>query len=100
LPVYRLSRLARLDLLEIADYTVDTWGEAQAQRYLDGLANCLDALLKNPLVGRPCEAIREGYRRFEFKRHVIFFRIEDGDLFISRILHQSMLPQKQPFQEQ
>lgn len=100
MPVYRLSKLARLDLLEIADYTVDIWGEAQAQRYLDELANCLDALLKNPLIGRPCDHIREGYRRIEFKKHVTFYRIEGGDLFISRILHQSMLPHRQRFQEQ
>lgn len=100
MPVYRLSRLARLDLLEIADYTVDTWGEAQAQHYLDGIANCLDTLQEKPLMGRPCDAIRTGYRRIEYKKHAIFYRVEDGDLFISRILHQRMLPQKQQFQDQ
>jgi toxin ParE1/3/4 len=92
LPAYRFSRLARLDLIEIADYTLDTWGEEQAYRYLDGLDECFQLLAQSPQIGRPCDRIRSGYRRIEHQKHVVFYRIEKDGVFIGRILHQRMLP--------
>jgi plasmid stabilization system protein ParE len=32
-------------------------------------------------------------RRMEFGRHVLFYRIDGGGIFVSRILHQRMLPE-------
>jgi toxin ParE1/3/4 len=92
LPAYRFSALARLDLIEIGDYTLDTWGEEQALSYLDGLDECFERLASLPEMGRPCDRIRPGYRRIEYQKHVIFYRIDSEGLFISRILHQRMLP--------
>jgi len=89
---YHLSKLARLDLMNIADYTVDTWGEAQALRYLDSLEACFQRLVKAPEIGRTCNRIRPGYRRIEHERHVILYRVDRDGVFISRILHQRMLP--------
>ena len=92
MPTYRLSKLARLDLMDIADYTVDTWGPEQAQRYLDSLEACFNRLAKAPRIGRPCDRIRPGYRSIEHEKHVIFYRAGDDGIFISRVLHQRMLP--------
>jgi toxin ParE1/3/4 len=89
---YRLSTLARLDLVEIADYTVDTWGLEHAERYLDSLEACFRSLVGNPGLGRPCEKIRKGLRRFEHEKHVIFYRSDEDGIFIVRILHHAMLP--------
>ncbi|HEU5457004.1 MAG TPA: type II toxin-antitoxin system RelE/ParE family toxin [Terracidiphilus sp.] len=94
MPAYRLSRLARLDLIEIADYTVDTWGPQQAYRYLDSLEAFLHQLAQTPEMGRPCNAVRSGYRRMEHEKHVLFYRVEQDAIFISRILHQRMLPSR------
>jgi toxin ParE1/3/4 len=92
LPAYQLSKLARLDLMDIADYTVDTWGPEQTQRYLDGLEACFNRLVKTPLIGRPCNQICMGYRRIEHEKHVILYRTNHEGIFISRVLHQKMLP--------
>jgi toxin ParE1/3/4 len=92
LPAYRLSKLARLDLIDIADYTVDTWGVEQALRYLDSLDACFDRLAKTPQIGRRCDRIRAGYRRMEHERHVILYRADGDGIFIGRVLHQGMLP--------
>ena len=89
---YRLSGLARNDLFDIADYTFETWGEEQAYRYIDDLEACFRGLAESPGIGRKCDRLRPGYRRFEHARHVIFCRIDEQKLFISRILHQRMLP--------
>jgi toxin ParE1/3/4 len=91
-PEYRLSRLARLDLIEIADYTVDTWGAEQSFRYLDTLEACFEQLARTPAMGRPCATVRPGYRRVEHQSHVVFYRVKKKGVFIGRILHQRMLP--------
>ncbi|MFZ0747248.1 MAG: type II toxin-antitoxin system RelE/ParE family toxin [Terracidiphilus sp.] len=92
MPAYQLSNLARLDLINIADYTVDAWGPEQAQRYLDSLETCFNRLAKAPQIGRPCNRIQPGYRRFEQMRHVILYRAGLDGIFIGRVLHQRMLP--------
>ena len=94
------SRSAQADLLSIGAYTLETWGAAQAERYLDGLEQCAKVLAANPLLGRQCNWIRPGLRRFEKGRHVLFYRREENGIFISRILHQSMLPEQQPFEDE
>jgi toxin ParE1/3/4 len=91
---FRLSRLARLDLIAIADYTLDTWGLEQANRYLDGFAGCFDQLARNPGIGRTCDGIRPGYRRIEHEMHVVIYRADEDGVFVSRILHRRMLPSR------
>ncbi len=49
-------------------------------------------------MGRPCDQIRPGYRRIEHQKHVIFYLSDRKTIFISRILHQRMLPGKQVFE--
>ena len=97
MPQYRFSRLARLDLIEIADYTGETWGLEQAERYMDSLDDCFKQLAQSPGIGRACDRIRIGYRRMEHKSHVVIYRVEKDGIFISRILHQRMLPSRHFF---
>ncbi len=95
-----LSRSAKTDLLSIGTYTIETWGAAQAERYLDGLEQCAKVLAANPSLGRSCNWIRSGLYRFEKGRHVLFYRQVENGIFISRILHQSMLPEQQAFEDE
>ncbi len=94
MPRYRLSRMARLDLFDIADSTLATWGEEQALRYLDGLEECFHLLAESPEIGRACDRVRPGYRRHEHQKHAIFYRPDGEDVLIGRILHQRMLPDR------
>lgn len=89
---YRLSSMAEADIEGIADYTVDTWGEAQALRYVGELVLCFERIAQNPGLGRTCDAVRRGYRRIEQGKHVLFYHHVAGQVLIRRILHQSMLP--------
>lgn len=99
MPEYQLSKLARLDLIEIADYTVDIWGQQQASRYLDGIFACFARIAQSPEIGRTCDRIRTGYRRMEYEKHVVIYRTERIGIFISRVLHQRMLPRQQIFED-
>lgn len=95
----RLSRLAEADLLDIATYTLQTWGQDQAIRYVDDLEACCQRLAGNPELGRACDQVRPGLRRMEHGRHVLFYRIEAKGILVSRILHQRMLPERQSMDE-
>lgn len=90
---FRLSRRADADLLGIGTYTLRTWGRAQAIRYLDELEACCQRLADNPATGRACDHVRPRLRRMEQGKHVVFFRREPGGIFVSRILHERMLPE-------
>ena len=85
--------MAETDLLQIATYTLDRWGQDQAVSYINGLEACCRQLLRNPELGRACYYVRPGLRRMEYGRHVLFYRIDQGGILVSRILHQRMLPE-------
>ncbi len=89
---YRLSVLAELDLVDIVDYTNDMWGGKQAEVYLDNLVECFVRIAKTPDLGRSCGSVHPGFRRVEQGKHVIFYKPDGDGVFISRVLHQSMLP--------
>ena len=92
---FRFSRRAEADLLSIADYTLRTWGEAQADRYIGELETCCQMLADNPRLGRPCDEVRPGLRRMEYGKHVVFYRPRKaGGILLVRILHQRILPER------
>ncbi len=88
------SPKAESDLLEVADYTQANLGDAQADRYLKQIEECCRRLAKSPLLGRQCDEVRSGLRRFEQGRHVVFYRQHGDGILVSRVLHQSMLPER------
>ncbi|MDA0691815.1 MAG: type II toxin-antitoxin system RelE/ParE family toxin [Nitrospinae bacterium] len=85
---------ARQDLEDIWFYTYETWGEDQADSYIHDLNSGFLALAAKPEKGRPCDDIREGYRRHSVGRHIIFYRVTKKGIEIVRILHQSMDPER------
>jgi toxin ParE1/3/4 len=88
---YRLSFLARLDLVEIWDYSRDQWGKHRAKAYLRTLQSTIQMIAEHPDAGSADETIGEGYRRRAVGSHVVFYRIE-RHVEIVRVLHQSMDP--------
>lgn len=97
--VVRLSQRAKGDLQSIGAYTLQTCGLVQAERYLDSLERSAKLLAGNPSPGRRCDWIRPGLHRFEKGRHEFFYRSENAGILISRILHRSMLPDQQAFED-
>jgi toxin ParE1/3/4 len=91
---FRFSRRAEADLLDIGAYTLRTWGEKQAVRYLNEIEACCQRLADSPTLGRNCDDVRPGLRRMEQGRHVIFYREGKGGILVSRNLHQRMLPDR------
>ena len=92
MPQVRISGEAEADIDRIADYTTSTWGLRQTNQYLAKLEDGFDLLAQNPSIGRSCESIRAGLRRFEIGRHVVFYLPESDGVLVVRVLHQQMLP--------
>ena len=87
---FRLRPKAIADLDSIWNYTIDTWGEDQAERYLRMLNKGFHELSKHSELGHFCDDIREGYLKYRAGRHIIFYRQEHYGVDIIRVLHQSM----------
>ena len=98
MPAYSLARLAESDLKSLVRYTVKTWEKDQTRRYSQGLRDCFEQLAKNPLLGRGCDSIHPGLRRFEHGKHVVFYLSQPDALLIVRVLHQQMMPAKPQFE--
>jgi len=84
-------------MVAISDYTQSKWGATQAIKYVDSLLDCFQLLANSPALGRACEDIRPGLRRFEHERHVVFYRKHARGIRISRVLHKGMLPARVQF---
>jgi len=87
---YRLAPEAKRDMEAIWLYTLDEWGLEQANRYTDELTVSFGNLAENPQHGTACDYIRQGYRRAESGRHMIYFRITDYGIAVIRVLHARM----------
>ena len=87
---YVLTPLARADLQDIWNYTVERWGWAQAERYMREIQETVALLASSPGLGRSCDEIRAGYFKFPAGTHVIYFRRRNSKTEIVRILHQRM----------
>ena len=88
---FDLTKAAQADLKSIAKFTQERWGVRQRNTYLKEIDQVFHALAKNPVMGRACDEVREGYRKFPHGSHVIYYKqIDSGVLLVVRILHTTM----------
>jgi len=90
MPNYRLTPAAKSDLLEIWNYTVEIWGEKQAEKYLLDIEVKLEQLAVNPKLGRQRTEISPGYYSFPVGKHIIFYLHSGKHIDIIGILHGRM----------
>lgn len=87
---YRLTPTAKSDLTDIWNYTVETWGEKQAENYLQDIEDKLNQLGVNPELGKQRPEIAPGYYAFPVRKHIIFYLISENHIDIIGILHGRM----------
>ncbi|MFT5173697.1 MAG: toxin ParE1/3/4 [Gammaproteobacteria bacterium] len=87
---YRLALETNRDMEAIWLYTQEEWGLEQANLHIDKLTATFENLAANPQLGTACSYIRQGYRRAESGRHMIYFRITDYGIAVIRVLHTRM----------
>ncbi|MDC8451095.1 MAG: type II toxin-antitoxin system RelE/ParE family toxin [Nitrospira sp.] len=82
-----LSDEAIEDFRDILSYTMQMWGERQVEEYATILHKALTDIEQDPLVGKgdlpPYHHVRAG-------KHVVFYRLTEDKVQVSRILHSAM----------
>jgi toxin ParE1/3/4 len=85
-----LARQAERDIRDILQYTLETWGEEQMERYAADLEAGIERLRENPGLGRRREDLYAGCRYYRVKEHSIFYSANEQILSIARVLHVRM----------
>jgi len=84
---YRLSKLAKEDLIRIHHYGVEKFGMAQADAYFDSLFECFEIISQRPFSFESVDYIRKDYRRCVCGSDSIYFKIaKDGVVEIMAIV--------------
>lgn len=84
------SARARRDFADIWGYSVETWGIAQASRYIDAFQTTLKLIDAEAVTVRDASDIRPGLLRYPVGSHVLFFRLSPSKIRVVRILHSHM----------
>ncbi len=88
---FELTKKAKEDLRKIAQVTEKRWGRDQRFLYIKQLDEAFHLLSENPSVGKQCEYIKRGYKKFPQSSHIIFYcEGENNKIIIIRILHKNM----------
>jgi len=89
---YNLWYGATASLTDIYVYTLENWGQSQADKYLDGIYACFDGIAAKTIIWRPipAEFEIEGYfTRYE-KHYIYWKKLSDNQIGIVAILHERM----------
>ena len=87
---YELSKLAQLDLEDIWLHTVKTWSINQANKYYGLLFKEIEAICKNPNVGRPIDHVKTHHKIKHILSHMIVYKVKSNKIWIDRVLHKRM----------
>lgn len=89
-PKYLISQKAIRDIDQIWEYSQLSWSRAQADKYYKLLFNQIKNLALHPDLGKSYNSIGIPYRGLVVKSHIIFYRLENEQVIIIRILHKNM----------
>ena len=87
---FRLTNAAKTDLVKIAKFTQQRWGVEQRNKYLAQLDDAFHQLANNPELGKSCDHIKRGYRKFPVASHVIYYQTHASLIKVIRVLHKHM----------
>ncbi len=91
MPAFTITNKAKTDLKNIAAYTQEKWGRQQRLIYLKQLDDTFHYLADSPVVGKKCDYLKAGYKKYAVTSHIIFYRsLNDENIEIIRTLHKRM----------
>ena len=83
---FKISQVAKNDLIRIHQYGYEKFGEIQADLYFENFFQQFKRIAQNPLMFESVEHIAPGYRRCPCGVDSIFFRILNGQVEIMSII--------------
>lgn len=82
-----LSVAADADLFDILAYGTAVHGVAASDAYYKGLTDTFAFLCENPEAGQVDDAGGLGLRRWRYRQHRIFYRVDEDAILIVRLFH-------------
>ena len=82
-----LSAAADADLLDILAYGTAVHGAIASDAYFAGLSDTIDFLCQNAGAGQVDEATGLNLRRWRYRQHRIFYRIDEQAILVVRVFH-------------
>lgn len=89
-PLFNLVLQSKSDLQSIWSYSYETWGEAQADKYITALYNRFEWLADNPHLGKHRLDIKENYYCYLQGSHLIFYMQNENQIDIIGVPHKAM----------
>ena len=83
---YRLSNVAKEDLIRIHHYGVVKFGVTQADKYFDSFFEHFNIIAQRPFSFESVDYIKTGYRRCVCGSDSIFYKINSGVVEIMAII--------------
>ena len=87
MPDYHLTPEADDDLIEIARYTLKTWGEEQAEHYENKLRSVFEAIACGKAHSREVKKHRPELRVSRCEHHYIFYRLRKNQVTLAEGQH-------------
>ena len=83
---YKLSNVAKEDLIRIHHYGVKKFGLAQADKYFDSFFAYFDIIAQRPFSFESVDFIKPGYRRCVCGSDSIYFKVNNNIVKIMTII--------------
>ena len=83
---YKLSNVAKQDLIKIHQFGVKRFGISQADKYFDRFFEYFDLIAEQPFTFESVDIIKPGYRRCVCGSDSIYYRIENNIVEIMTII--------------
>ncbi|MBZ9650478.1 type II toxin-antitoxin system RelE/ParE family toxin [Psychroflexus montanilacus] len=83
---YKLSRVAKDDLIRIHQFGVRKFGLTQADKYFDSFFEYFEIISKQPFSFESVDFIKKGYRRCVCGSDSIYYRINNDTVEIMTII--------------
>lgn len=88
---YKLSNIAKEDLIRIHHYGIRKFGVTQADKYFESFFEYFDNIAQNPVSFESVDYIKKGYRRCVCGSDSIYYRIQNNQVEIMTIIGQQDL---------
>lgn len=83
---YRISNIAKDDLIRIHQYGARVFGMKQADEYYNAIFDHFDLIAERPFSFEAVDYIKNGYRRCVCGVDAIYFRINNDEVEIMTII--------------
>ena len=84
--IYKLSNIAKEDLIRIHNYGVKKFGVIQANKYFNSYFEYFDIIVQRPHSFESVDFIKPGYRRCACGVDSLYYKINDNTVEIMTII--------------